>query len=91
MANKITIDFLRRRLAHVIAPAMGWIVEGDYKTVGRVYIEKAAVGANYRLVQIVGKTGGERNLSDTLSKRELLAFMDGLLFAAEKFSGKDGI
>lgn len=88
--SQINITVLRNRLQKVIAPAMGWNAPDvcwqkdetgtSRAIVGAVFIEKL-FNARYRLVRLTSPGGGERNISDALTNRELMAFMDGLLAA----------
>lgn len=85
------IQFIRRRFSQIVAPAMGWRVEPFYidhkPNHGAVQIE-SVYGARYRVVQLCEDSTGERNLSDPLTKRELLVWMDGILRAATVLGGK---
>ncbi len=75
------------------AEAMGWDTKGPYRGdrnkdgfqiahVGAVFLEKAPV-TGWRISQICNERGGERKISDTLSAAELVAFLDGILYAKE--------
>lgn len=91
MSNKITIEFLRRRFERVICPAMGWVYSETLQpSISHVFIEKAQAANRWRVVMRPKGTSGERNISDNLTKSELLAFTDGLLYAAEIFNGDRG-
>lgn len=91
MSKTPGIDFIRRRFAQLVAPAMGWRTEPFYKNgspqYGNVQIEKV-FGGRYRVTQLCQGSTGERNLSEAFTKRELSVWMDGVLLGAQTF-GKD--
>lgn len=99
MSNQIKIDFLRNRLTSLVGPAMGWSIGHAYKTQANaqtgevrtvpnhsaVWIEQAPNPKYWRVCQMCEDGTGERNLTDNYTKPELLAWMDGILKAAEIF------
>lgn len=92
MTNKLTIEFLRRRFANIVCPAMGWNYGEAYSSNdaggikanhGNVWIEQAPNKKYWRVCQMLENSTAERNLSDNFTKSELLAWMDGVLRGSE--------
>lgn len=85
------IAFLRRRFAHYVCPALGYSAEGTPNTPGHAYIERASAPGHYRAIVITNPRGGAADLSDSLSRADLMAWMDGVLFASDHFGKRSHI
>jgi hypothetical protein len=72
--------FLTARLA-LVASEMGWSVDGDYSTVGKVSLSYIACYGGHNVEQVTSTTGGMRNLNGNgrMSARELMHWYDGVL------------
>jgi hypothetical protein len=87
MANVIRLAYLKRRVQQV-ADALE-APQGDlwYNTddgrrvsrVGAVFLDQPYGG--FRIAQITNENGGERNLTDIYTKRELNAWISGFISA----------
>lgn len=79
---KVSESVLKARLATLakLIKAPAWDVGNMSASIGAVGLSKAYGG--YMLVQLTGALGGESDLSDRMSAREMLAFLDGAILVA---------
>lgn len=87
---RYTRKFLEARFRFA-AEAMGWNTgpawnkdaNGNNRAaIGAVFLERGPVGG-WRISQIHNDRGGESKITDTLSASELVAWLDGVLYAKD--------
>ena len=86
---RYTRKFLEARFRFA-AEAMGWNTgpawsrdpAPGHANVGTVFLERGPVGG-WRISQIHNERGGESKITDTLSAAELVAWIDGVLYAKD--------